>query len=385
MNVAVRRRVVILGSTGSIGRQALDVVRTNSDLFDVVGLCAGSDARSLEAQVEEFGSPHFGLGEEAAVRLAALEEADVVLNAIVGAAGLRASVAALEAGQRLALANKESLVAGGEVCLRAAAQSGGEIVPVDSEHAAIAQALQGVPPYAVSRVVLTASGGPFRRRSDLRRVRPEEALNHPTWSMGKKITVDSASLMNKGLEVIEAHHLFGLDYDRIGVVVHPQSIVHGIVELTDGTTLLHAAPADMRIPIQAALGTRDTVRRVCDAVDLTEVGTLQFEPLDSRRFRAVGLCYEAGRQGLSYPAVLNAANEEAVHAFLNARISFTDIPGVIESVLSSHEPVDAKDLASVLGADRWARQEATRLVRARSDHGNGSVTDINAARSLEGR
>jgi 1-deoxy-D-xylulose-5-phosphate reductoisomerase len=353
-----RRRVVILGSTGSIGRQALDVIRDNPDDFEVVGLVAGRQSEQLKRQADEFGVARFGLGADVALDLATLAEADVVLNAVVGAAGLRASVAALAAGKHLALANKESLVAGGEVCLRAAADGGGTIVAVDSEHAALAQCLAGVDRNTIRRLVLTASGGPFRTRVDLSTVTPEEALRHPTWSMGPKITIDSATLMNKGLEIIEAHHLFGLDYDRIETVCHPQSLVHGMVEFIDSSTLLQAAPTDMRVPIQAALTWPDRRARVGKAIDWADVGTIEFEAVDHERFPCVGLARSAGAMGGTHPAALNASNEEAVGAFLNHRVSLVDIPVVIEKVLGEHESRDGLDLEAVLEADAWARARA---------------------------
>ncbi|MDQ4059201.1 MAG: 1-deoxy-D-xylulose-5-phosphate reductoisomerase, partial [Actinomycetota bacterium] len=294
MNKTSRRRVVILGSTGSIGRQAIEVIAANPERLELVGVVGGRNEEAVGAQVAALKVPHHGLGAAAALDLATLDEADIVLNAVVGAAGLGASVAALEAGKTLALANKESLVAGGEVCLEAAARGGGTIVPVDSEHAALAQCLAGVDMSAVSRVVLTASGGPFRTRADLSSVTPTDALAHPTWSMGPKITVDSATMMNKGLEIIEAHHLFGLDYDRIDAVCHPQSIVHGIVEFADSSSLLQAAPTDMRIPIQAALTWPDRAKGLGKPVDLADVGTIEFEAMDHDRFPAVGLAYRAG-------------------------------------------------------------------------------------------
>jgi 1-deoxy-D-xylulose-5-phosphate reductoisomerase len=361
-----QRRVVILGSTGSIGRQAIDVVRAHADRFRIVGLVAGSDEKALREQAQELAVEHAGLGGAAAVEHAVLPEADVVLNAIVGAAGLKASVAALEAGKLLALANKESLVAGGDVCAAAAERGGGSIVPVDSEHAAIAQCLEGRDPRSVARIVLTASGGPFRGRADLSNVSPEDALQHPTWSMGPKITVDSATMMNKGLEVIEAHYLFGMPYERIGIVVHPQSVVHGIVELADGSTLMQAGPPDMRIPILAALAHPERPSSRAPTVGAELIGSLEFEPLDHGRFPVVGLAYEAGRRGRSYPAALNAANEIAVRAFLDRSLRFTDIVAIIEAVLESHRPVDATNLDAVLEADEWARAEADRLVVGRS-------------------
>jgi 1-deoxy-D-xylulose-5-phosphate reductoisomerase len=357
-----RLNVVVLGSTGSIGRQTIDVIRAHPERLSVVGLVAGRDAEGLARQARELGAVHTGLGDAAAVELAALPQADVVVNAIVGAAGLRASLAALEAGKSLALANKESLVAGGELCAAARERGGGRLIPVDSEHAALAACLEGRDLATVSRLVLTASGGPFRRRARLEGITPDEALAHPTWSMGPKITVDSATLMNKGLEVIEAHHLFGLPYDSIGVLIHPQSVVHGIVELTDGSSLLQAARADMRIPIQRALMPPEEHVAVAAPVDLAASGPLEFEPVDEERWPAVALATEAGRRGATYPAALNAANEIAVHAFLERRLDFVEIVGVAEAVLARHEPLDARNLEAVLEVDGWARRTAGSLV-----------------------
>ena len=248
------------------------------------------------------------------------------------------------------------------MCLGTAASGGGRIVPVDSEHAAIAQCLEGRNPQTVERIVLTASGGPFRSRRDLSSVTPEEALAHPTWNMGPKITVDSATLMNKGFEVIEAHHLFGLDYERIDVLVHPQSIVHGIVEFADSSLVLQAAPTDMRIPIQVALGELERFDSSVQTLDLSRLPPLEFEPLDRTRFVAVDLAYEAGRKAQTYPAVLNAANEVAVRAFLDRAISFVAVTGVIEEVLASHDPSSAGTLDAVLEADEWARRRAQQVV-----------------------
>jgi 1-deoxy-D-xylulose-5-phosphate reductoisomerase len=355
--------LAILGSTGSIGCQAIDVVRAHPGRWRVVGLSAGSDADTLANQVAETGAEHSGLGADYAVHLATLPGVDLVLNAIVGAAGLRASAAALGAGKTLALANKESLVAGGQICLDAARRGGGTIIPVDSEHAAISHCLGERDRDSVERIVLTASGGPFRTRRSLEEVTPEEALAHPTWSMGPKISIDSATMMNKGLEVIEAHYLFGLDYDHIEVVVHPQSLVHGVVGFIDGSMLLQAGPTDMRIPIQAALAHPERIRSPVERISLEEVGSLNFEPVDDARFPCVGLAYEAGRKGGSFPAVLNAANEEAVNAFLLGFISFPRIPTVIESVVEAHSGTDTDDLDVMLDIDAWARSQARRIMR----------------------
>jgi 1-deoxy-D-xylulose-5-phosphate reductoisomerase len=363
---AAVRKIVILGSTGSIGRQALDVVRSHRDRFQVIGLATGTDRAALAGQAAEFGVTATAVGTDGAVDLAAHPDADVVLNAIVGAAGLRASLAALRAGIDLALANKESLVAGGELCLAAARRSGARIIPVDSEHWALTQCLEGRDRSSVRRIVLTASGGPFRTQLVLDDVTPEEALAHPTWAMGPKITIDSATLMNKGLEVIEAHFLFGFDFEHIGIVVHPQSIVHGIVENADGSMLLQAAPTDMRIPIRAALAHPDHVAAPAEGLDLGAVGSLTFEGVDHDRFPAVSLAYEAGRQGATYPAALNAANEEAVGAFLSGLLSFVGISHVIEATLSGHRPGDPLDLDDVLEADAAARAAVRGIIRTRN-------------------
>ncbi|MGI8521572.1 MAG: 1-deoxy-D-xylulose-5-phosphate reductoisomerase [Actinomycetota bacterium] len=359
----MRTRVVVLGATGSIGRQAIEVIAAHPDDFELAALSAGSDAEGLETLARAHGSPPTGLGTDAAVELAQHEGSDVVLNAVVGAAGLQASLVALEAGKTLALANKESLVAGGELCLDAARRGGGRIEPVDSEHAAIAQCLTGMSRDDVARIVLTASGGPFRRRADLAGITAKEALAHPTWEMGPKITIDSATLMNKGLEVIEAHYLFGLPYERIGVLVHPQSMVHGIVELVDGSSLMQAAPADMRIPIQAALAPNRPRRKLSLPLDLVAGPPLEFEEADLERFPALSLARAAGAAGGTCPAVLNAANEEAVRAFLDGAIPFTGIVATVEAVLAHHEPSEAGNLDQVLEVDRWARRRAQEVMR----------------------
>lgn len=356
------RRIVVLGSTGSIGRQALEVIAANPDRFEVVGLVAGNDRSGLEQQAADFGVARTALGIEGAVELATLDSADVILNAIVGAAGLRASVAALDAGKLLALANKESLVAGGEACIAAVARGGGATVPVDSEHAAIAQCLQRRNLDEVKRIILTASGGPFRQRPDLSNVTPEEALQHPTWSMGPKITVDSATLMNKGLELIEAHFLFGLEYDQIEVIVHPQSIVHGLVEFVDGSMVMQAATTDMRIPIQAALGDPERFPSLAEPLDPIRESPLTFEAVDHQRFPAIAVAVVAGRAGRSYPAVLNAANEVAVGAFLDQKLAFTDITRVVEATMGAHESFDVVEVDAVFEADAWARAEAEQLI-----------------------
>jgi len=373
------KRVVVLGSTGSVGRQALDVARTIPDRVRIVGLGTRSDVQVLGEQVAAFAPeavaiadpeaaktfrvrvPYFRgelrTGEEALTWLASWPEADLVLVAVSGIAGLRPTLAAIEAGHDLALANKETLVAAGSLVRRAVAARGVRLVPVDGEHSAIFQCLEGRDRGSVTRLVLTASGGPFLRRSlgSFGAVTPEEALQHPTWRMGRKITVDSATLMNKALEVIEAHWLFDVPPDRIQVVIHPQSVVHGMVEFWDGSTFAHLSPPDMRLFIQYALTYPDRAPVSYARMDWTVVHTLTFEPPDPRRFPCLGYAYEALARGGTAPTVLNAANEVAVERFLNREIAFSDIPRAVRTALDLHEPVRDPSLEEILEADRWAR------------------------------
>jgi 1-deoxy-D-xylulose-5-phosphate reductoisomerase len=371
-----RVRVLILGSTGSIGTQALEVMAANPDRFEVVGLAAGGGNPGLLArQRTETGVTNIAVaddaaasqvgdvtyaGPEAVTRLVENTEADVVLNALVGALGLKPTLAALETGARLALANKESLVAGGPLVLKAAKP--GQIVPVDSEHSAMAQCLRGGTPDEVAKIVLTASGGPFRgwTSEKLEHVTPEQAGAHPTWSMGPMNTLNSASLVNKGLELIETHLLFGIGYDRIEVVVHPQSIVHSMVTFIDGSTLAQASPPDMKLPIALALGWPSRVPDAAFACDFSTASTWDFEPLDAQVFPAVELAREAGMKGGCLTAVYNAANEEAAAAFLDGRIRFPAIVRTIAAVLRAAdqwvaEPATVDD---VLDAQTWARERA---------------------------
>ncbi|MCL2542357.1 MAG: 1-deoxy-D-xylulose-5-phosphate reductoisomerase [Nocardioidaceae bacterium] len=369
------RDVVILGSTGSIGTQALDLVRAAPDRFRVVGLTAGGGNRALfEQQVAEFAPAYSGLGEDASVEAAA-SDCDVVLNGITGAVGLRPTLAALDAGNTLALANKESLVMGGPLVLERARP--GQIVPVDSEHSAIAQCLRvstGTTTFAgetndlpdVRRLVLTASGGPFRGRTreELAGVTPEQAMNHPTWDMGPVITINSATLVNKGLEVIEAHLLFGIPIDRIEVVVHPTSVVHSMVEYVDGSTIVQASPPTMMIPIALGLTWPDRVADAAPPVDWTRRETWEFLPLDDEAFPAVALAREVGAAGGTAPAVYNAANEVCVEAFRQGRVGFTGIVDAIADVVHRHDVRSdgALDVDGVLAADAWAREEAARVL-----------------------
>lgn len=359
------KRVLILGSTGSIGVQALDVVDHADDLV-ACGLSCARRLPEMEAQAAMRGIAHTACASGGGTvahdtDLAGLIEAsapDLVLNALVGAAGLRPTLAALERGIPVALANKESLVAGGDLVARVRARTGAMLVPVDSEHSALFQLLEGVAPERVERLVLTASGGPFRGRAreDLAAVRPADALAHPTWTMGAKITIDSATLMNKGLEIIEARHLFGLSYDRIEVVVHPQSLIHGMVRLEDGSVLAHCGPPDMRVPIAYALRWPQPppARTPVDLVGRR----LDFDAPDPGTFRCLALARVAGETGGTAPAVLNAANEVAVQAFLDEQIGFLDIADVVEGALDGVPVAPADELEAVLDADRRARDVA---------------------------
>ena len=370
--------LAVLGATGSIGTQTLQVVADNPGRFRVVALTGGSNADLAIQLAKEHDVGCVAMADEAAAgvvrdalgpRIEVLAGPDgivqvagcgagVVVNGLVGSIGLLPTLEALRAGSRLALATKESLVAGGELVLTAAAP--GQLVPVDSEHSALAQCLRGGAGAEVARLVVTASGGPFRgrTRAELEQVRPSDALAHPTWAMGDVITINSATLANKGLEVIEAHLLFGVPYDRIEVVVHPQSVVHGMVEFHDGATIAKLSPPDMRLPIQLALGWPERLPSAPTRMDWTRASQLEFEPVDTETFRMLPLAIAAGRQGGTTPGVLNAANEEAVSAFLAERIGFLSIPAVVEAVLEEHTSTAVNDVETVLGAERWARRRA---------------------------
>jgi 1-deoxy-D-xylulose-5-phosphate reductoisomerase len=381
------RRLLILGSTGSIGTQALEIV-ANSDELELVGLSAQGSWEQLIAQAREFDVRRVALtdtdaaarareewsgdvlaGAEGLVQLVVDSGADIVLNALVGSAGLGPTVATLGEGIDLALANKESLVVGGELVMQLAEATGAQVIPVDSEHSALHQLIAGEAPGTVDKLVLTASGGPFRGRSraDLEDVTVEEALKHPTWAMGGKITIDSATLMNKGLELIEAHHLFGVPYDRIDVVVHPQSIVHSLITLNDGAALAHLGHPDMRVPISYALHHPERVDVPgMRQLDLAEVGALTFEHVDTEAFPCLRLAREAAVEGGTAPCVLNAANEVAVHAFLNGQLSFLGIPAVIEETLERLGSKPIRAFETLYEADREARQVAGELLSSRA-------------------
>ena len=374
--------VSILGSTGSIGRQALDVLDGRPD-FRIVGLAAGKNIKLLREQIKRYGPllvsvekeddalalarefagkvPEILWGSQGLRAVASHPTAGVVITAVTGTAGLLPTVEAIRAGKDIALANKETLVAAGSLVTSLAAGKGVNILPVDSEHSAIWQCLRGSRPGEVESIILTASGGPFRKEPDLERVTVSMALAHPNWSMGKKITVDSATLMNKGLEVIEARWLFGLDYDRIRVVVHPQSIIHSMVEFRDGSVMAQLGLPDMRLPIQYALTYPDRLPGNVPRLDPAKISALTFEPPDTGRFPLLDLAYRVGGRGGTLPAVMNAANEVAVELFLAGRIRFTAIYRVVEEVVGRHDIIDRPGLEEILEADCWARERARQV------------------------
>lgn len=403
------KRIVVLGSTGSIGTQTVDVVRQHSDELEIVGLAVNSRVDDMLAQArahnvrnlavgddrladqavapevcEQAGAQGlWGFGMDAVVDLVRLPEADVVVNALVGAAGLRASYETLRAGKVLALANKESLVVGGDLIMPLAAQvdaqcrtagtapavgPAGALMPIDSEHGAIYQCLLGESEREVSRLWVTASGGPFRgrKRADLEGITPAQALNHPTWNMGAKISIDSSTLMNKGLEVIEAHHLFSMPYDKISVVVQPQSAIHSMVEFTDGSVKAHLGTTDMRIPIQFALSYPQRWEAPVEPLDFTKLGSLEFAPADTDTFRCLELARHAGGVGGTLPCVMNAANEVAVAAFLAEQGSYLGIAECVEAVMDAHEREGVQKVESLeqlQALDAWARETARKSVR----------------------
>jgi 1-deoxy-D-xylulose-5-phosphate reductoisomerase len=381
------RRVIVLGSSGSIGTQALDVIRRHPESFRVVGLAAGGSRPDVWAgQIAEHPEAALAVaapdpdapsdrsrryvltGPDAASELVGTVGADVVLNGITGSIGLAPTLAALAAGRTLALANKESLVAGGSLVTTAAAP--GQIVPVDSEHSALAQCLRGGRAAEVATLVLTASGGPFRGRTaaELADITPAQALAHPTWAMGPVVTINSATLVNKGLELIEAHLLFGVPYERIETVVHPQSMIHSMVTFVDGSTLAQASPPDMRLPIALGLSWPDRLPDVAAACDFGSPASWTFEPVDHAAFPALGLARSAGEAGGTVPAAYNAANEEAVAAFQDGRLSFTGISQLLRRILeaSDHLRGEPRDVADVLQTEDWARTRARELIGASS-------------------
>ncbi len=383
------RLISILGSTGSIGLSALRVIKTLPDKFGIYGLACNRNIEILSQQINEFrpsvvaigdkslyGSDYvknlikksqdveFLFGEEGITELAS-RKTDIVISSIVGSSGLRPSIAALDGCRRLALANKETLVMAGDIFIRLAAEKGVELIPVDSEHSAVFSLLCNLERDEVERVILTASGGSLRDYpgGSLIDVTPEIALKHPTWSMGSKITIDSATLMNKGLEVIEAHHLFNFSYDNIGVIIHPESVIHSMVETVDGAIYAHMGRTDMVFPIINALTYPEKIRNSFGRLGLAEVGSLSFRNYDSGRFPALELCYNAGRAGGNVPAVMNAANEAAVYAFLDKKIRFTDIVDVVEKTIDSVELISRPDITDIFESDSEARNTALSIIK----------------------
>ncbi len=409
MNTTVSRRLAILGSTGSIGHSTLDVVRTHRDRLSVVGLAAHNNWRKLYKQIEEFRPAVVALfSEEAAARLrealgptstvavrtgmagvlevAALAEADTVVSALVGAVGLRPVLEAIAARKKICLANKEPLVVAGSLVTGAAREAGVPILPVDSEHSAIFQCLDDGEARFVDRLIITASGGPFRCHAPdrLSGVTPDEALRHPNWEMGGKITIDSATLMNKGLEVIEAHWLFGVPFDRISVVVHPQSIIHSMIEFRDGSILAQMGSPDMRLPIQYALSHPERWAASGKRTDLLALGSLTFEAPRREAFPCLELAYEAGRRGGNLPCLMNAANEVAVEAFLNRRLGFTAIPRVIRETMDSLPFTSTVTLAGLLEDDARARRRAAEIIAAPGAAAGGPVPETSTRAGPEG-
>lgn len=374
------KRIAVLGSTGSIGTQALEIINSRDDL-EAVGLAVGKSWQEAVLQARGAGAKFLAVSDPAAAVLAATEfdgvvlsgepaareliaacEPDMVLNGIVGAAGLGPTITALTAGIDVGLANKESLVIGGDLVMELSKATGAQLLPVDSEHSAIFQLLSGESREALDRVVLTASGGPFRGRKDLGGITVAEALDHPTWAMGGRITIDSATLMNKGFEMIEAHHLFDLPYNQIDVVVHPQSIIHSLIDLRDGSTLAHLGYPDMRVPIGFALGYPERIGLPVERLDLAKLGSLDFEEPDPDTFRCLALAREAGLAGGIAPCVLNAADEVAVAAFLEDRIEFTAIAEIIESTLEDVGSGPARDFNELFAVDEAARERSEELI-----------------------
>ena len=381
------KRVVVLGATGSIGESALKVARDIPERMEIVGLAANRNAEKLAAAANETRAPFVCLvdqnstdllhrrleykpqifsGEEGLREIACLTDADMVLVAIVGTGGLRPALAAIEAGKDLAVASKEILVMAGEIVMREARDNRVHVLPVDSEHNAIFQCLEGKQPADVRRIILTASGGPFREtlRAGFDSITPEQALKHPTWNMGPKITIDSATLFNKGLEMIEAHWLFGVEMERVEVVIHPQSIVHSMVEFTDGSTLAQLSYSNMCFPIQYAVTWPNRVPNSLPPLDFSKLSKLEFSTPRYDDFPALGLARRAGETGGTLPAVMNAANEIAVAAFLDRKVRFPEIWGIVEDVMNRHKPVAHPDLDAILGADQWARTQAQGCVQS---------------------
>jgi len=378
------KKIAILGSTGSIGINALWVIDKFHEYFEVSGLAANKNVDLLERQVRKFNPKIVCLaneekanelakklknqpcevvgGESGLIKVACQKEVDLVICAVVGAIGLIPLLEAIKAKKQIGLANKEALVMAGKIVMNLATENGVRILPLDSEHNAIFQCLEGKNQNTIKKIILTGSGGPFRKREDLESITPRETLKHPTWQMGEKITVDSATLMNKGLEVIEAHYLFGLPVEKIRVVIHPQSIIHSLVEFLDGSILAQMSVTDMRIPIAYSLSYPERFENILSSLDLVQIKQLTFEEPDLEKFPCLAYGYEAGKKGGTLPTVLNAANEVVVKRFLNKEIKFTDIHKIIKKVMDKHQIIDNPTLEEILAADNWARKEAKKEV-----------------------
>ncbi len=386
------KRITLLGSTGSIGTQTLDIVAEYPDKFQIVGMTAGGNIELLARQIRQFRpeivaiasqnklgelkeaiadldiKPILLAGAEGVETVAGYGDSEIVVTGIVGCAGLLPTIAAIKAGKNIALANKETLIAGGEVVMPLVKKHGVKLLPADSEHSAIFQCLQGVPEGGLRRLILTASGGAFRDRptEELASVTVADALKHPNWAMGKKITIDSATLMNKGLEVIEAHYLFGVDYEQIEIVIHPQSIIHSLIELEDTSVLAQLGIPDMRLPLLYSLSYPDRIPTEWERLDLVKCGTLTFREPDHRKYPCMQLAYAAGRAGGTMPAVLNAANEQVVELFLQERVRYIEIADLIEQVCEQHNRVAEPELEDILAADKWARNMVVEQLMVKS-------------------
>lgn len=386
----MQKNISILGSTGSIGVSTLDIVRRHPDKFKVCALAAGKNVEVLATQIKEFSpslvsvhddeaakklttilgrdAPHVEVGQSGAIAVATLSEVQIVMSAIVGAAGLLPTLMAIRRGKTIALANKESMVIAGEIMRAEANKSGIEIIPVDSEHSAIYQCLQGNPKSKIKKLILTASGGPFRNwpKDDFSKITVQQALQHPNWSMGHKITIDSATMMNKGFEVMEAVWLFDVPLHQVEVCVHPQSIIHSMVEYCDGSVMAQMGAPDMRVPIAYALSDRDRIETGSPTLDLFQQKELTFYKPDLEKFRCLAIAFEVAQKAQTYPAVLNAANEVLVDSFLNGKLSFVDIPRFLDRILDLHQPKELDVLETVLEADSWARRMANELLQRKT-------------------
>ncbi|MBI4744920.1 MAG: 1-deoxy-D-xylulose-5-phosphate reductoisomerase [Actinobacteria bacterium] len=381
------KNIILLGSTGSIGRQVIQVVQDNPDKFKIIGLAGHSNYKLIEEQALICKPKHIAMYDESAIgkisgslsnleikfyqgiegisELVQIPKADLIVNGMVGSIGLLPTIRALEAGKTVALANKETLVAGGDLIMPLIREKKLNLLPIDSEHSAIFQCLNGENHSDIKRIIITGSGGPFRGKTkeELKLVTKEQALKHPRWKMGSKITIDSATLMNKGLEAIEAHHLFGVDYETIEVIIHPESIIHSMVEFIDGSIKAHLGFTDMRIPIQYALSYPLRLSSSLTGMDFAKVANLSFEAPDLTSFPCLGYAFEAGKKGKTYPAVLNAANETAVSSFLNGKISFLDISNIVYEILSEHKGINVSDFETIRSQEEWARNRALEMIK----------------------